>query len=475
MDVLGLLVPPVDTLGVLGPVPTRKTLYLQSTTEPPPTPKATIDRAKYVKTNAADAIKKQLSAGWRAFERTVPSSADAIKILTGAANEQAKAAMLKLFDETFAKLVPTIGELEKKFGAKERAAGVAALDEMKRALVDRQGQIDPTSTTAFAFLESIFTGAPISDGLNKAQSGAATLLHGALNASGRLAPLLKKAADAYDGLHGVAKSVATVLLASVAGVAGVAAGVKPNKDKDGYTFVAPMPLVVQFAPWLPTAGLDSLTVQKGELVQLAANLSQTLGETGLSWTGSAQFKKDNPVFVTGGLSYSAVVHDVKLTASGTASASAPGTKGFASTQKGEVAKDDLTFATRVEAKKTFGKKKNFDATAWAEAQKELKGKTEGAVGVRFTQTFGGAAERQARRAARLTRRDARKRYRANPVVVQKLTGPLPNLRRMFPSTSKTPQPYLDLPKAFPWALTLGAVGVSLGAWVYRNELRRLWT
>ena len=467
MDVLGLLVPPVDTLGVLGPVPTRKTLYLQSTTEPPPTPKATIDRAKYVKTNAADAIKKQLSAGWRAFERTVPSSATVIKTLTGAANEQAKAAMLKLFDETFAKLVPTIGELEKKVGAKERAAGVAALDEMKRALVDRQGQIDPTSTTAFAFLESIFTGAPISDGLSKAQSDAATLLHGALNASGRLAPLLKKAADAYDGLHGVAKSVATVLLASVVGVAGVAAGVKPNKDKDGYTFVAPMPLVVQFAPWLPTAGLDSLTVKKGELVQLAANLSQTLGETGLSWTGAAQFKKDNPAFVTGGLRYSAVVHDVKLTASGTASTSVP--------QKGGVAKDDLTFATRVEAKKTFGKKKNFDATAWAEAQKELKGKTEGAVGVRFTQTFGGAAERQARRAARLTRRDARKRYRANPVVVQKLTGPLPNLRRMFPSTSKTPQPYLDRPKAFPWALTLGAVGVSLGAWVYRNELRRLWT
>jgi len=470
MDVLGLLVPPVDTLGVLGPVPTRKTLYLQSN-EPPPTPKATIDRAKYVKTNAADAVKKQLSAGWRAFERTVPSSATAIKILTGAANEQAKAAMLKLYDETFAKLVPTIGELEKKVGAKERAAGLAALDEMKRALVDRQGQIDPTSTTAFAFLESIFTGAPISDGLNKAQSSAATLLHGALNASGRLAPLLKKAADAYDGLHGVAKSVATVLLASAVGVAGVAAGVKPTEEKDGFTFVPPMPLVVQFAPWLPQVGLDSLTVQKGELTQLAASLSQTIGETGLSWTGAAQFKKDNPAFVEGGLRYSAVVpyYDVNLTASGTASASVP--------QKGRVAKDDLTFAARVEAKKTFGKKKNFDATAWAEVQKELKGRTEGAAGVKLTQTFGGAAERQARRAARLARRDARKRYRANPVVVQKLTGPLPNLRRMFPSTSKTPQPYLDpSPGRFPWALTLGAVGVaSLGAWVYREELRRLWT
>ena len=480
MDVLGALYPSPVLYGALGPAPTRKSLYLQdSQPEPPPTVRATVDRARFLRDRWKDGLRAQLSEGWKTFQSLVPTQASLVTQVSDAAGEQADAAILKLFDATFAKAIPAVEAAEKKFGAKARAEGQAALEEMKRALLNQQGQIDPTSDKAFSFIESVLTGTPVSQGLSAAQVLATKVIHDTLNVQGALGPLVKTVTDLYYGLHGTAKSVATVLLAGAMGAAAVASGLQVDPQTkqppvDGFIFVPPAPLVVSLAPWLPQAQLSNLSMSKGELTRLSTGLSQVVGKSGLSLTAAADYKKGNPLFLSGGVKYTTVLpKDVSLTASGTVQAPTTTLR-------------DTAFTARADVQKTLGKKKDLDLSAYAQVQKSAQARAEGAAGVQLTQRFGAdparAAARQAKKDERRSRvaerkaaRQARRSHRPNPSIARQIAGPLPTLTRLYPAGRGVSQPYLTPPPSagFAWGWALGTAGaLGLGVWWWRHSARR---
>ena len=113
-----------------------------------------------------DAVVAQLSAGWRALEAKVPDQAKAIKLLSDTAAEQANAATLSIYDTMIAYIADNI---DKPLLANEREEAKSVLAEMKQALSDRQGSIDPSSSKAFALLDQILGAAPVSAGVSLAR------------------------------------------------------------------------------------------------------------------------------------------------------------------------------------------------------------------------------------------------------------------------------------------------------------------
>lgn len=423
VDALSLLVP--DTLGAATDDPAlgvQKALFLTSAWK--------------------DTLKAQLSEGWRAVESLVPSQAKAIQILADTSVEQADAALLGSFDE----IVRYIATQEKSFAAPYRAEAASVLADMKSALTTRQGQIDPSSSQAFALLDQIIGGAPISASLQEARRKVLTDLRTRVRAS----PSLQKIASLYEGLDGAVRAVATILFAGAAGANWVRQNVSAGSGGS---------LTVSAIPGfrLPTYGtrVDLGTVgvrfRSGELQQLSGTVSQRVGKSGLSLTAAADYKRGDPLYASGGIRYATYLpRDVRLAAS-----SSVDTRFLPSS---------TTFTTRIEAQKALGPKKDLDVSAYAQAQVEPGKRPETEAGVRLTQRFG---------------RDPRStRSRGAPAVVRRLTGPLPWLQRLFrPKRGEpvVPQPYLaptpsapDVggPSSLPWLLGLVVAG-GVGWWGWR--------
>ena len=404
--------------------------------DPPATPTAgqVLEEARFLKTKWREATRAQLSEGWKKLQAMAPPESRAVQLIADTANEQSEAALLLAYNKTFAASAAAFKDLEKSVGARERSEGMAALGEMKKALSDAQGGIDPNSARAFGFIEAVLTGAPVSAGISEVQRLAASRIRSGLSVSGKLTPLLSDVVGLYYNLHGAAKAVVTVLAAAGIGAAGVA---QRTTVKDGtITMTFPPEFALSsIAPWLPRLGIKSVALSKGELSQLTTKLSQSIGQTGLSVTAAAEYKKSDPLFASGGLAYSR-----ELPGGGTITASGTVSSRFQS--------NDLSYAARVEAAKTLGKKQGLDISAYTQASQVPGAKAQVQAGAKLTQRFGG--ERRVRR--------------ANPALVRKLTGPLPHLSRVFQRRGargrSVPELYLDPPQqhALPWTW----IGVGVG-------------
>lgn len=404
-------------------------------------PSRGIQVAAFLKGAWADAMKAQLSEGWRALEARVPSQAKAIRILADTSLEQADATLLASFDE----IVRYIASEEKKVAAPYREETVAVLAEMRQALASRQGQIDPSSSEAFALLDQIVGGAPISAGLSAARRKAISLLRDNLRGSSSL----QKLTDLYYRLDGTARAVATLLLVGAGGANWVRQNV--SLGGGGSLTVSSLPGVS-----LPTYGtrIDLGTVGvrfgSGELSQLSGSVTQRLGASGLSVTAAADYKRNNPLYASGGIQYATYLpKDVRLTASSSVSS--------------RFLPASTAVSARVETSKALGPRKDLDLSAYAQAQATPGQRPETEAGVRLTQRFG---------------REGRSgRPRANPAVVRRLTGPLPWLQRLFrPRRGEpvVPQPFLSPTSTspplspastpLPWSWLLGALVVGGAGW-----------
>lgn len=436
----------------------------------PATATQVLEEARFLKTKWRDTVKAQLSDGWKKLQAMAPSQAKAVQMIADTANEQSEATLLLVYNKAFAASTAAFKDLEKSVGAQERAEGLLALGEMKKALSNAQGGVDPNSAQAFAFIESVLTGTPVSTGISTLQRLAASRIRAGLSLSGKLEPLLKDVTGLFYNLHGVAKAAVTVLAAAGVGAIGVAQGMT---IKDG-TITLNFPpdfALSSIAPWLPKLGIKSVALSGGELSQLSTRLIQTLGQTGLSVTAAADYKKSDPLFASGGIAYTRELPGGgRLAASGTVSS--------------RFAPNDLTYAARVEAAKTLGKKQNLDVSAYAQVSQTPGMRTETQAGAKLTQRFGDA-ELVERAKHAVARREfierGRKTHRANPVLVRKLAGPLPWLSRMFqrhpgPRGERVPEPYIDLPpdrSTLPWAWIgwgAGIVGVLGIGWVAAVKL-----
>ena len=442
MDALSLLV--TDTFGAA----------TAATVDPSQGPQ----KALFLKSAWKDALKAQLTEGWRKLEQAVPSQAKAIQILADTSAEQADAALLGSFDT----MIGFIAEKEKRLGGAERAEASALLSEMKSSLASRQGQIDPSSSQAFALLDQIVGGAPISAGFSAFRKKVVSDLRSEFRSSSAF----RRLTDLYYRLDAPLRAVGTVLLAGAGGAAWVAQNV--SFGPGGSVTVNTFPKIS-----LPRYGtriaLDAVGVGfgSGELERLAGSVKQNLGTSGLAATAAADYKKGNPLYASGGIQYTKHFPeaDTRLTASTTVDTSFTP----ASTQ----------LTSRIEASKALGKRRDLDLSAYAQAQAAAGKRPETEAGVTLTQRFG--QDREAKRAARAVQREARRLARGNPAVVRRLTGRLPWLQRLFkPKKGEpiVPQPYLAPTPAspplspvaatapWPWIFGIVAVG-GVGWWGWR--------
>ena len=395
-----------------------------------------------------DAVTAQLSAGWRALQAKVPDQAAAIKLLSDTAAEQANAATLSIFDTMIAYITDN---LDKPLFAKEREEGKSVLAEMKQALSDRQGSIDPSSSKAFALLDQILGAAPISAGVSLARK----TFVGKIQQGIRSSPVFQSLTNLYYRLDGTARAVATVLLAGAGGAAWVAQNVKVDDGK--ITLSAPPSF--RLPKTGTTLDMGPITFTTRELSALSGKLTQQLGVSGLSATVAAEYKKGNPLYASGGVRYTTYLpQNIRLEASADVST--------------KFAPSTLTAQAQIEAGKTLGRKQDLDLSVYTQAKIPMKGPTAFEAGAKLTKRFGA---------------DAPRKRRANPAVVRRLSGPLPWLRRLFrPKRGDVAvlQPYLDptpappappspspspLPTPLPWTpIILGtALLGGLGWWGWR--------
>ena len=388
-----------------------------------------------------DAVVAQLSAGWRALEAKVPDQAKAIKLLSDTAAEQANAATLSIYDTMIAYIADNI---DKPLLANEREEAKSVLAEMKQALSDRQGSIDPSSSKAFALLDQILGAAPVSAGVSLARKTLVAKIQKDIRSS----PVFRNVTDLYYRLDGTARAVATILLAGAGGAAWVALSVKTN-DKGVTTISAPPSLKLKKTG--TTLDLGPVTFTSSELRALSGSVTQQIGKSGLSATAAAKYKKGNPLYASGGVRYTTYLpQNARLTASADVST--------------QFAPASTSVKAKIEAGKTLGRKQNLDLSAYAQTAIPGRGAATYEAGAKLTQTFGA---------------DAPRKRRANPAVVRRLSGPLPWLRRLFrPKRGQlaAPQPYLDptpasppLPAPRPWTpVIVGAALLGgLGWWGWR--------
>lgn len=410
------------------------------------TPSNALQRIAFLKKAWLDAVKAQLSAGWKKVEQMVPEQAEAIRLLTDTSVEQADAAFLGAWDKT----LQFVAEQEKTFGEAQRKEAKNLLAEMKSALSSAQGQIDPSSSKAFALIDQIVGGAPISAGV----SAVRRQILQELQSTARTSPLVQSITNAYYRLDGPTRAVATVLVAGAAGAGWVAANLKSDNSGVGFDALPPVAL-----PQYGTrVEVETVRFRHGELNRLAGKVSQEIGQTGLSVTAAANYKRGDPLYAAGGIRYTAYLpgQDVRVSPSvEVESRFRPGT---------------TAYSARLDVEKTLGKKRDLDLAAYAKASQAASGgrtTTEG--GVTLTQRFGQEDPRQIQRRttqeARRAERKARRLARGNPVVVRRLTGPLPWLQRMFrPRRGEAviPQPYLAPSPASP---SLSPVASSPWPWI----------
>ena len=421
-------------------------------------PSLGVQKALFLKGAWADVMKAQLSEGWRKVEALVPSQAKAIQLLADTSVEQADAVILTSFND----VIGFIAEKERSLAGPERAEAASVLADMKSALASKQGKIDPASAEAFALLDQILGGAPISGAASEVRK---KLIAG-LRSGFRQTPAFRKLTDLYYQLNGPLRAVGTVLIAGAGGASWVAQNV--DFGSNGSVTLRSIPSFT-----LPKYGtqINLATVGvgfgAGELERLSGSVTQRLGRSGLSATASADYKKGNPLYASGGVRYTTYLpQDVRLSASGQVeSRFQPGT---------------TAYSARFEAQKTLGPKKDLDLSAYAKAtQTATNTRPQTEAGVTLTQRFGQSID--PRRAARIARREARRLARGNPAVVRRLTGNLPWLQRLFtPKKGEpaVPQPYLAPTPAspplspvvasspYPWVVGIVAVG-GLGWWGWR--------
>jgi len=377
-----------------------------------------------------DALVAQLSTGWRALEAKIPDQAKAIKLLSDTAAEQANAATLSIYDGMIAYIADN---LDKPLLANEREEAKSLLKEMKQALSDRQGSIDPSSSKAFALLDQILGAAPVSAGANLARK----TLVAKIQKDIRAAPAFRSLTDLYYRLDGTARAVATVLLAGAGGAAWVAQNVKADGGK--ITFSAPPSF--RLAKTGTTLDLGPVSFTSSELRALSGSVTQQIGKSGLSATAAAAYKKGSPLHASGGVRYTTYLpQNARLAASAGLST--------------QFAPASTSAQAQIEASKTLGRKQDLDLSAYAQTAIPGRGPVTYEAGAKLTKRFGA---------------DAPRTRRANPAVVRRLSGPLPWLRRLFrPKQGQlaAPQPYLDptptappLPAPLPWAPMI--VGAAL--------------
>jgi len=389
-----------------------------------------------------DALVAQLSMGWRALEAEVPDQAKAIKLLSDTAAEQANAATLSIYDGMIAYIADT---LDTPLLANEREEAKSVLAEMKQALSDRQGSIDPSSSKAFALLDQIVGAAPVSDGVSLARKTLVSKLQQGIRAS----PAFRSLTDLYYRLDGTARAVATVLLAGAGGAAWVAQNVKVDDGK--ITLSAPPSF--RLAKTGTTLDLGPVSFTSSELRALSGSITQQIGKSGLSATAAAAYKKGSPLYASGGVRYTTYLpQNARLAASADVST--------------QFAPASTSVKAQIEASKTLGRKQDLDLSAYAQTALPAKGAATYEAGAKLTKRFGA---------------DAPQKRRANPAVVRRLSGPLPWLRRLFrPKRGQIaiPQPYLDptpatppLPAPLPWApMIVGAALLGgLGWWSWRSR------
>ena len=390
-----------------------------------------------------DAVTAQLSAGWRALEAKVPDQAKAIKLLSDTAAEQANAATLSIYDTMIAYIADNI---DKPLLANEREEAKSVLAEMKQALSDRQGSIDPSSSKAFALLDQILGAAPVSAGVSLARK----TLVGKIQKDIRSSPVFRSLTDLYYRLDGTARAVATVLLAGAGGAAWVAQNVKVDDGK--ITLSAPPSF--RLAKTGTTLDLGPVTFTSSELRALSGSVTQQIGKSGLSATAAAEYKKGSPLYASGGVRYTTYLpQNARLAASAGVST--------------QFAPASTSVKAQIEASKTLGRKQDLDLSAYAQTAIPGRGAATYEAGAKLTKRFGA---------------DAPRKRRANPAVVRRLSGPLPWLRRLFrPKRGQlaAPQPYLDptpasppLPAPRPWTpVIVGAAllgGIGWLSWRFRK-------
>ena len=361
-----------------------------------------------------DAVVAQLSAGWRALEAKVPNQAKAIKLLSDTAAEQANAATLSIYDTMIAYVADNI---DKPLLANEREEAKSVLAEMKQVLADRQGSIDPSSSKAFALLDQILGAAPVSGTISAGRK----MIFSKIQQGVRTSPVFRNVTDLYYRLDGTARAVATILLAGAGGAAWVASSVKTNND--GVTTISAPPSL-KLEKTGTTLDLGPVTFTSSELRALSGSVTQQIGQSGLSATAAAQYKKGNPLYASGGVRYTTYLpQNARLTASADVSTQfAPAT---------------TSVQAKIEAGKTLGRKQNLDLSAYAQTAIPGRGPAAYEAGAKLTQAFGA---------------DTPRKRRANPAVVRRLSGPLPWLSRLFrPKRGQlaVPQPYLEPTPASP--------------------------
>jgi hypothetical protein len=414
------------------------------------TPSNALQRIAFLKKAQIDAVKAQLSAGWKKVEQMVPTQAEAIRLLADTSVEQADAALLGAWDKTIA----FVAEQERALGSAQRKEAKELLAEMRSALSSAQGQIDPSSSKAFALIDQIVGGAPISAGMSAIRR---RLLQD-LQSMARTSPSIRSITDLYYRLDGPMRAVGTVLLAGAAGAGWVAANLKSDSRGVGFDALPPVAL----PKYGTRAEVGSLRFASGELSQLAGSIRQQVGKSGLSVTAAATYKKADPLYAAGGVRYTTYLpQEVRVSSSvEVESRFQPGT---------------TAYSARLDVEKSLGRKKDLDLAAYAKASQAASGgrtTTEG--GVTLTQRFGADT-------LRAPQRTARRVARGTPAVVRRLTGPLPWLQRLFRPRRGEPivsQPYLAptptspplSPAATrsPWLWVVGTLLVGgIGWWGWR--------
>jgi hypothetical protein len=404
------------------------------------TPAKAQENARFLATAWKDAVAAQLSEGWKAVEAKVPEQAKAIRVLSDTALEQSNAAVLMGIDKI-------ASYLEKNLAApsfaKEQGEAKAVLAEMKAALVDQQGKIDPASSRVFKVLDQLTGAAPI-----EAASAARKIVLERLRDEIVSNDVLRDLTDMYYRLNGTAKAVATLLLAGAAGAGWAAQNVRLA---NGVLEVGSVP-GFQLRKTGTRFDIGSASFSPNELRSISGSIAQKLGTTGLSTTVAATYKKGDPLQASGGLVYKTYLpQDVRLSASTSVS-----TQFLPST---------TALQARVEASKSLGRKGTTGLSAYAQAALPTTGKLEKEAGVQLTQRFGAVG------------RTPRK---GNPAVVRRLTGPLPWLQRLFRPRRGAPaisQPYLAPPPpppapSFPWRTVLfGSLLTGVGWFGWRAWAR----
>ena len=366
------------------------------------------------------AVVAQLSAGWRALEAKLPNQAKAIKLLSDTAAEQASASSLTVYNAVITYIADNI---ETPFLAPVSEEAKSVLAEMKSALSDRQGSIDPSSSKAFALLDQILGAAPVSGTISAGRK----MFLSKIQQDMRTSPEFRKLTDLYYRLDGTARAVALILLAGAGGTAWVASSVKTNND--GVTTISAPPSL-KLEKTGTTLDLGSITIkkdkesEKSSLKAISASVAQQIGKSGLSATAAAEYKKGNPLYASGGVRYTTYLpQNARLMASADVTT--------------QFAPYTTSVQAKIEAGKTLGRKQGLDLSAYAQTAIPERGPAAYQAGAKFTQAFGANAPRK---------------RRANPAVVRRLSGPLPWLSRLFrPKRGQlaVPQPYLEPTPASP--------------------------